>query len=91
MEEWIVEILKTYGLAGLVIAVEGYVIRKLYNRNQELHDALTEVGKESVKANLEIAGAMTQLAEGNRSTAGVVHQLSQMVQQLIFRSGGKVE
>lgn len=86
---WIVEILKLYGLAGVVIAVQSYAIRKLYNRNQELNDTVAQLGRDSVKANSDTANALLAVAETNRSTGGVVHQLSQMTQQLLWKVGGE--
>lgn len=87
MEDFFVDILKTYGLAGAVIAAQGYAIIKLYNRNQELHDTLLEIGRESVKANESVTNALSSMAEVNRSTGGTIHQLAQMVQQLLYRGG----
>lgn len=87
MEQFALDILKTYGLAGLVMGVEAWIINKLYNRNQELHDALNELGRESVKANESVTHALNAMSEVNRATGGTMHQLAQMVQQLLYRGG----
>ena len=51
------------GLPGVIIIVLGLAVYKLYNRNQELHSTLYEVGKESVKANEATAAALNRLSD----------------------------
>jgi hypothetical protein len=51
------------GLPGVIIIVLGFAVWKLYNRNQELHSTLYEVGKESVKANEATAAALNRLSD----------------------------
>lgn len=88
MDSWIVEILKLYGLAGVVIAGQAYAIRTLYKRNEQLNDTVAQLGRDTVKANTDTANALLAVAETNRSTGGVVHQLSQMTQQLLWKHTG---
>lgn len=59
----IVSMLLGQGLPGLMILALGFAAHKLYNRNQELHDTLYEVGRESVKANEATAAALNRLSD----------------------------
>lgn len=61
--ESISNILLGLGLPGVIIIVLGFAVWKLYNRNQELHLTLYEVGKESVKANEATAAALNRLSD----------------------------
>ena len=61
--ESISNILLGLGLPGVIIIVLGFAVWKLYNRNQELHSTLYEVGKESVKANEATAAALNRLSD----------------------------
>ena len=61
--ESISNILLGLGLPGVIIIVLGFAVWKLYNRNQELHSTLYEVGKESVKANEATAAAFNRLSD----------------------------
>lgn len=40
--EWLLETLKQYGLAGLVILVLGYVVRVLWIENRALHTMIRD-------------------------------------------------
>lgn len=82
MEDFYIEILKTYGLAGAVILALGYSCVKLYNRNQELTDTLIDVGKEAVAANLSVTQALNTMAEVNRQSNASIQTLSGSVQSL---------
>lgn len=57
------EMLLGLGLPGVIIIALGFAVWKLYNRNQELHSTLYEVGKESVKANEATAAALNRLSD----------------------------
>lgn len=61
--EQIVTLLLGQGLPGLIILGLGFTVYKLYNRNQELHETLYEVGRESVKANETTAAALNRLSD----------------------------
>lgn len=61
--ESISNILLGLGLPGVIIIVLGFAVWKLYNRNQELHSTLYEVGRESVKANEATAAALNRLSD----------------------------
>lgn len=61
--ESISNILLGLGLPGVIIIVLGFAVYKLYNRNQELHSTLYEVGKESVKTNEATAAALNRLSD----------------------------
>lgn len=78
----VIEILKAYGLAGLVILALGYFCLKLYNRNQELNDSLNELGKEAVQANLSVTNALNGMAEVNRQSNSSIQTLSGSLQSL---------
>lgn len=59
----IVSMLLGQGLPGLIILSLGFAVWKLYNRNQELHETLYEVGRESIKANEATAAALNRLSD----------------------------
>ena len=66
MEEAIqktVEYLLSEGISGVMIIGLGYAVYKLYVRNQELHNTLYDVGRESVKANEATTAAINRLTE----------------------------
>lgn len=46
-----------------VIVALAFAVYKLYNRNQELHSTLYEIGRESVKANEATAAALNRLSD----------------------------
>ena len=85
------DILRGYGLAGLVMLVLGWAVRSLYNRNQELHDTLNEVGREAVKANEQTANALNKMAEVNSATNSSVQKLDANVQRLLWKHGVSAE
>jgi hypothetical protein len=51
----------TYGLVGALALVEFYIIVKLYNRNQELHNTLFEFGQKVVESQTKTASALSEL------------------------------
>lgn len=55
------DILLAQGLNGVAYLVLGYAVYTLYNRNQELHDTLRDLGKESVRSNEAMTNALNQL------------------------------
>lgn len=85
-----IEILKSYGLAGVVMGALAWFCYKLYTRNQELHDTLNEVGREAVKANEQVANALRAMADVNQATVTSMQQINANVQQLLWRHGLKV-
>lgn len=89
MPQEFIDILKTYGLAGVVMFVLGFAVYKLYLRNQELHDTLNELGRDSVRANEQMTMALNQMSEVNRATIGAIQQISDNVKQLLWRHGIK--
>lgn len=58
--EQIGQFLLAQGMSGVIIIVLGYAVKKLYDRNQELHQTLFEIGRESVKANEATAAALNR-------------------------------
>lgn len=88
-ESWIIDVLKAYGLAGLVIFVLTWFVVKLYLRNQELHDTLNEMGREAVRTNEQVTSALSKMASVNEASTESVRQLNTTVQQLLWRSGIK--
>lgn len=46
-----------------VIVALAFAVYKLYNRNQELHSTLYEIGRESVKANEATTAALNRLSD----------------------------
>lgn len=87
----VLSVLTTMGLPGIVILALGYAVRILYNRNQELHEALADLGKDAVKANEQLTSALNQMAEVNRATGTTIQQLYGMVQQLLWSKGHKID
>ena len=61
--ESVTQMLLGLGLPGVIIIALGVAVWKLYNQNQELHETLYEVGKESVKANEAAAAALNRLSD----------------------------
>ncbi len=60
----LIETVVTQGLtAGAVFVVMGFAIYKLYNRNQQLHDTLQEIGREAVKSQMTVAAALNRLSD----------------------------
>lgn len=59
----VAEMLLGLGLPGLIILALGFAVWKLYNRNQELHSTLYEIGRESVKANEATTAALNRLSD----------------------------
>lgn len=59
----VAEMLLGLGLPGLIILALGFAVWKLYNRNQELHSTLYEIGKDSVKSNEAAAAALNRLSD----------------------------
>ncbi len=51
------------GLPGVIILFLALAVYKLYNRNQELHQTLYDVGRESVKTNEATAAALNRLSD----------------------------
>lgn len=59
----IVDLLLSQGLSGLMILGLGFAVYKLYNRNQELHATLYEIGREGIRANEATTAALNRLAD----------------------------
>lgn len=59
----ITELLIGLGLPGVGLLFLGFGVVKLYNRNQELHQTLYDVGRESVKTNEATAAALNRLSD----------------------------
>lgn len=57
------EVVLGLGLPGVIILILALAVYKLYNRNQELHQTLYDVGRESVKTNEATAAALNRLSE----------------------------
>ena len=57
------EVLIGLGLPGVIILCLAFAVYKLYNRNQELHQTLYDVGRESVKTNEATAAALNRLSD----------------------------
>ena len=58
--EQIGQILLAQGLSGIIIIFLGIAVKRLYDRNQELHQTLYDIGRESVKANEATAAALNR-------------------------------
>lgn len=58
-----IEYLLSQGIPGIVILGLGWAVYKLYTRNQDLHDTLYQVGRESVKANEATTAAINRLTD----------------------------
>ena len=84
-----IDILKTYGLAGLVMGFLGWAVFTLYKRNQELHDTLREIGSESVKVNEQMTTALNQMSEVNRTSNAAIQVINDNVKQLLWINGVK--
>lgn len=87
MPQEFVEILKSYGLAGLVIFALGWIAITLYRDNKALNKELNATNAASIRANEQMTNALNQMAEVNRATQSTIQGLSQQVQQLAWRLG----
>lgn len=58
---YIVGVLQSYGLAGLVMGAMGFVIRALWKDNILLRTTLFDTGNKAIEANSAMAQAMAQL------------------------------
>lgn len=62
--EQVITVLLSQGLtSGVVIAILVFAVWKLYQRNQELHRTLYEVGRESIKSNEAVTAALNRLSD----------------------------
>lgn len=58
---YIVGVLQSYGLAGLVMGAMGFIIRALWKDNIFLRNTLFETGAKAIEANSAMAQAMQAL------------------------------
>lgn len=58
---FIVEVLRAYGLAGLVMLAMAYVIRALWLDNVYLRNTLFDTGNKAIEANSAMAQAINAL------------------------------
>lgn len=63
MEEFVTYVLDKGVTQAVVIVVLGFAVYKLYNRNQELHTTLFDIGRESVKSNEATAASINRLTD----------------------------
>ncbi len=67
---FVVEVLRSYGLAGLVMLAMGFVIRALWNDNVYLRNTLFDTGNKAIEANSAMAQAMQALRTDVLTTSG---------------------
>lgn len=70
--QFAIDILRAYGLAGLVMAVEGIIIYALWSDNKFLRTTLFETGGKAIEANSAMATAMQALRTDVLTTANGV-------------------
>lgn len=63
MEDFIAYVLANGVTQVVVIVSLAFAVYKLYNRNQELHTTLFDIGRESVKANEATAASINRLTD----------------------------
>lgn len=61
ISSYVIGVLSAYGLAGLVIAAMGLVIRVLWKDNVFLRNTLFDTGTKAIEANSAMAQAMQAL------------------------------
>lgn len=64
--EGIGELFLSRGIEGAIILVLGFAVYKLYNRNQELHDTLSEIGRESVRVHAQMVASLDKIVDALR-------------------------
>lgn len=64
--EGIGEVFLSRGLDGAIMLVLGIAVYKLYNRNQELHDALNEIGRENVRVYAQMVASLDKIVDALR-------------------------
>ena len=63
MDDFIAYVLSNGVTQVVVIVALAFAVYKLYNRNQELHTTLYDIGRESVKANEATAASVNRLTD----------------------------
>ena len=63
MDDFIAYVLANGVTQVVVIVGLAFAVYKLYNRNQELHTTLFDIGRESVKANEATAASINRLTD----------------------------
>lgn len=58
---YVIGVLSSYGLAGLVMGAMGWIIRALWKDNIFLRNTLFETGNKAIEANSAMAQAVAQL------------------------------
>jgi hypothetical protein len=58
---FIVEVLRAYGLAGLVMLAMAFVIRALWQDNVFMRTSMFEIAQKNIEANAATASALTLL------------------------------
>lgn len=61
MTSYVIGVLQSYGLAGLVMGAMGWIIRALWQDNIYLRNTLFDTGNKAVEANAAMSSALTQL------------------------------
>lgn len=63
MDDFIAYVLSNGVTQVVVIVALAFAVYKLYNRNQELHTTLYDIGRESVKSNEATAASINRLTD----------------------------
>ena len=71
MEEFVTFVLEKGVTQAVVIVALGFAVYKLYNRNQELHTTLYDIGRESIKSNEAAAASISRLTDVLRMRGNV--------------------
>jgi hypothetical protein len=61
IETWVITILSSYGLAGLVMGAMGFIIRALWKDNITLRTTVFDIGMKATEANAATANALNLL------------------------------
>jgi hypothetical protein len=61
--EPVIQLLVGLGLPGVIIIALGYAVNRLYNRNQQLLDAMMEMTGETVKAQEAATASINRLSD----------------------------
>jgi hypothetical protein len=71
VEEFVTFVLEKGVTQAVVIVALGFAVYKLYNRNQELHTTLYDIGRESIKSNEAAAASINRLTDVLRMRGNV--------------------
>lgn len=71
IDQFVTFVLERGVTSAVVIVALAFAVYKLYNRNQELHTTLFDIGRESIKANEAATASINRLTDVLRMRGNV--------------------